>query len=89
MEHMNDKQLKKIQETVATSINVNVNGKINVLTRKFDEYVEGDLAWKKKYEPYLEGLANLSGGAKIIIWIVMAVGAIFGTLLSIKSYFLK
>lgn len=84
---MNDEQLKKIQETVAASININVNGKINSLTRKFDEYVEGDLAWKKEYEPYLKGLANLSGGTKIVVWIMMAIGTVFGTLLSIKSYF--
>lgn len=87
MESMNEEQLKQIQETIAVSINTNVNGKINSLTRKFDEYVTSDLLWKKEYEPYLKGLANLSGGTKIVIWAMMAVGTIFGALLSIRSYF--
>lgn len=84
---MNDIDLQKIRVAVSESVETTVNGKIRTLTEEFREYVKEDQEWRKKYEPYLEGLANLSGGAKIVVWIVMGIGAVAGAILSIKSFF--
>lgn len=86
---MNEDQLNQIKETIANSIDKNVNGKINLLTQKFDDYVLEDMTWKKKYEPFLEGLASISVAGKIVLWIAVAVTSIGSALVFIKSYFIK
>lgn len=79
-----DTIMHKMEKGIEESINRNVNGKINALTGKFDAYVEGDLAWKKDYEPYLKGLANLTGSGKILVALALGVSAIIGAIKLLK-----
>jgi hypothetical protein len=89
---MNQEQLIAIQKTIASSIETNVNGKIRVLTEEFrdhkshvENYIENDEMWKAEAEPYIKGLSNISGGAKIIIWLAVGVSALIGAFLAIKN----
>lgn len=86
---MDEHQLQQIRDTIAESIETAVNGKIRVLTGEFRQYVKDDTERWARYTPYLEGLANISGGTKILIYIIMAIGAVAGAILSVKSFFIK
>jgi len=87
--------LHRIEPIIATSIEKNVNGKINKLTTKFDEYVlldvkwkEEDMEWKGNYEPFLKGVKAISTSGKIFIWIVITVGALATAYVAIKKLFI-
>lgn len=82
---MEKQHIEEIKKTIQESIDKNVNGKINVLTEEFRDYVKEDMAWKEEYEPYLKGLANLSGGAKLVIWFAVGISSLVGAFLAVKS----
>lgn len=84
---MDEHQLQQIRDTIAESIETTVNGKIRVLTQEFRDYVKEDTEWKDRAQPYIDGLANITGGTKILVWVVMGIGAVAGAILSIKSFF--
>lgn len=86
---MDEHQLQQIRDTIAESIETTVNGKIRVLTGEFRQYVKDDTERWDRYKPYLEGLANLSGGSKIIIWIVVAIGSVAAAILAVKGFFIS
>lgn len=81
----NAEQLEAIRATISDSIDRSVNGKINKLTQKFDDYVVDDTLWKKEYEPYLKGLANLSISAKFLVFFSMGISAILGVVIAVKN----
>lgn len=70
--------------TIASREQVKYNeGSRKLLT----DYIVRDEEWKTENEPYLKGLANLTGGAKIVVWVAIAIGSISGAWLAIKSLF--
>lgn len=77
--------LSKIETHIETSINKNVNGKIINLADEFKDYVKGDMEWKSEYQPYIKGLANVSGGAKILVWVAVSVSAVIGAIVGVKN----
>lgn len=82
---MTPKQVNEIKELIHDSINTSVNGKINVLTQKFDDYIVADMKWKEEADPYIKGLANISGSAKIVVWLALGMSSIIGAWLAIKN----
>lgn len=89
-----DDIIKKMEAKIAESIDRAVNGKINRLTQEFrehnilvDTYIKDDNAWKDRNEPYLEGLANITGTSKIIVWIALGISTIIGAIFTIKQLF--
>lgn len=84
---MNEEQLEQIKITIKESIDKTVNGKINALTLKVDNYIAKDDERWVRYEPYMEGVAHVTGGAKIIVWLALGVSAILGAILAVKQYF--
>lgn len=68
--------IEVITTSIETSIKENVNGKIDKMSHKMDEYIEGDLKWKevvdtklKDLEPVSVGLKTASGLRRFIIYI--------------------
>lgn len=82
-----DEIMHKMENGIEAAINKNVNGKIKILDAKVDAYIISDNKWKDEYSPYLEGIANITGGGKILVWLAMAVSSIFGAYLLVKNYF--
>ena len=79
--------MHKMEQGIELAINKNVNGKIKRLDEKIDAYIVQDNAWKAEFEPYMKGLANVTGGGKILVWVTGAVISIAGAILVIKEHF--
>ena len=84
---MTPEQIEHLEKTIAESIEKNVNGKIKLIDQKLDAYILSDNAWKLDADPYIKGLANVSGTAKIVIWLAVAVSTIGGAIIMIKKIF--
>ena len=79
--------MHKMEQGIELAINKNVNGKIKRLDEKIDAYIVQDNAWKAEFEPYMKGLANVTGGGKILVWVTGAIISIAGAILVIKEHF--
>jgi hypothetical protein len=83
---------KSIQNSIATSIESNVNGKIRKLDAKIDEYIKSDDQWKADVKPYIESMRQFNGfttiGATILKGVLLiggAVGVMYGLFLWIAN----
>jgi hypothetical protein len=75
---MNEKQLKKLiskqDEAIGKAIKIHVNGKIDKLHEKIDNYIIEDNKWKEeaqryreeKLEPIVETTSNLAWGGRFM-----------------------
>jgi len=79
-----DTIMHKMEKGIEESINRNVNGKIKRLDEKIDAYIISDNEWKDRYSPYLEGLANITGSGKIILWMAIFASTVIGAIKLIK-----
>lgn len=82
---MTPDQIEQIKKAVGESIQVHVNGKIDKMNTKLDDYIITDNAWKKEADPYIKGLANVSGAAKLVVWLAISVSSVVGAILAIKN----
>lgn len=82
------KMEKKLDETIAVSIEKNVNGKIKKIDEKIEAYILSDNEWKSKYSPYLEGIVGVSVGGKIMIRFIIGIATVGGAILAIRKWFL-
>jgi hypothetical protein len=79
--------LRQMDRHIEVSVKKHINGTITSIQTQLEDYIESDNNWKKQYEPYIEGLANVSSGGKIIVAICLGISAITGTLIAIKAFF--
>ena len=98
---MTPEQIEEINKTIELTIVKVVNGKIDkvhcILEKqnetmdsfhnKVELHIEADNVWKKEYTPYIKGLANATGGIKILVWIAVGVSAIIGAIIGVKEFF--
>lgn len=84
-----DTILHKIDSHIEESINRNVNGKINLLTQKVDNYVKQDNEWKIKAEPVIQMGQQVQGFGKVSLYIVGFVASVGGAVLLIINMFKK
>ena len=77
--------LEELKSHIAETIKIVVNGKIDKIDANLNTYIKEDTEWKDEYEPYIKGLANVSGGVKILVWCAVGISALIGTFLGIKS----
>ena len=82
-----DMIMHKMESKIEESINKNVNGKMDRMHTKIDNYIITDNAWKDKYSPYLEGIVGVSVGGKIMLKILFGFASIGGAILAIKAWF--
>jgi len=70
---MNEQELEKITEAVAIAIKSNVNGKIDKLSKDFEEH-------RREMKPILDAYVALTTGKKILIGlssVIIAVGTVY------------
>lgn len=85
---MNKEQFEQLKEemrehTVATIERV-VNGKIDRLTHKLDEYIEDDMEWKAEAQPLVDAFKGGSWFMKTLIAVLKFLG-----LLTVGAGFIK
>lgn len=70
---MTDEQITQLKKELAIAteavVRTTVNGKIDTLGKKFDEYVVEDLKWKSEMEPVKEGLHFIQSLNKLVKWL--------------------
>lgn len=87
MNTMEQHQLEELKSHIADTVRLTVNGKIDNINNKLTDYIKDDMKWKKEYEPYIKGLANITDGTKIVIWVAVAISSLIGAFLGIKELF--
>lgn len=85
------KQIKELREKqpliIEKSLEKYVNGKIDKLTQKLDDYILSDNKWKESAEPVLQLGRNAEGTSKTIFWLSAIIIAIGGAFAIIKGLF--
>lgn len=83
---------KKLDSHIEVGFEKNFNGKMkkvlenqNNLENKVDAYIKSDTERWTEYEPYIKGVANISGAGKIIVWLAVGLSAVVAAFLSIKN----
>lgn len=81
---MTPEQLEILKETIdkqlKAGIETHVNGKIRVLSDKFEAYVKEDNEWKERANPTIELGNNVRGFGVVLVYLLGVVGAIFGVI---------
>ncbi len=101
LQSIQDNQPKIMEELLQKYVNGKIDT-VKVEQREMaanlKEYIKDDMEhkrwrdeeekkWKDRFEPYIEGLVNVSKGSKIIVYIIVTIASFFGALLAIKSFF--
>lgn len=84
---MDEETLNKIEKAIAASIEKTVNGKINLLTKEFREYVTQDEAWKDKAAPVLKMGESVQGFGKVSLYLLGFISALGGAILLLLNLF--
>jgi hypothetical protein len=85
---MKPEQIEIIKEHLSEVVVKTVNGKIDQLNLKLDNYIDNDMAWKDRAEPLVKAYENSSWLWKIVLNVmkfVVLVGAVIGAWLIIKK----
>ncbi len=90
---MTEDQIKTLQETIAVQIDSTiqrvVNGKIDRINLKLDDYIVSDLKWKDKVQPDIDSVANAKAWGKITMGILTVGGVVLGVIYEIYSIAMK
>lgn len=84
MERKNDMH-KVMIEAIEGAVTRTVNGKIGSLDVKLTEYIQDDLKWKQDAQPAIDKMKELTGGWKLFISFIGAIGMIAASIFSIKK----
>lgn len=96
------KIIEGLTPNIQDVIEKKVNGKIDKISTilqdqnktfgefktKVETHIANDDEWKTEFSPYVKGLANMTGSAKIAVWLSIGVGSIIATIIAIKKFFL-
>lgn len=87
--------IHKQEPAIKQAIKEHVNGQFDRFKEEFRIYVVKDtqdkekiFKWQSEADPYIKGLANITGSGKIIVWIAIAITTIISAILAIKKYLL-
>jgi hypothetical protein len=87
-----DDILHKIEPIIKDSIQTNVNGKIDKINQKMDDYIISDLKWKDSVKPSIEIMRTLTDTTVGVSWLLKsviilgsAVGVIYGLITWLKK----
>jgi len=53
-----------------------------------ESHITKDNEWKEEFNPYIKGLTNMTGGAKIVVWLAVGIGSVIATIVAIKKFFI-
>lgn len=86
------KEHEKLLKAIRDEIERSVNGGIRAVREaqiksdeKLSDYIKDDTAWKKRNEPALENMKNLTTGWKIILAFFASVAVISGGIIGVKK----
>lgn len=85
---MQQEQLQELKDHVAETITLVVNGKIDRLNLKLDNYIDNDMAWKERAEPLIKAYENTGWLWKIVLKVlkfIVLLGAAMGAYIVIKD----
>jgi len=87
---------KKMEHLIEDSINKNVNGKINSLSKKVDDYIivdiswkEQDTQWKNNVIPYIETVKKFENFGTIgttLLKALLLIGGVIGAVYTFIKY---
>lgn len=80
---MSPEQLEQIQKTVSEQIKITVNGKIDRINDKLDNYIKEDNDWKERIMPEIQAVANVRGFGKVAVGLLAVGGTIVGLVVGI------
>lgn len=63
---MTPEQHQKLIQEVTDTVRVVVNGKIDRIDKKLDEYIDGDMHWKTTVDSYMTEMMPLKDGVHAI-----------------------
>lgn len=95
---MDSNQFRELQNTIAESIEKNVNGKIRRLDEKMDNYIKADLdhketerietnEWRKNTDEKLQFVVDLQGFGKVTKYVMGFIISIGGTIAILVGWF--
>lgn len=62
---MTEDQLQELKDAITATIQEKVNGKIDRIDKKIDEYIVGDLEWKKGVDTFITELTPVKDGLHV------------------------
>lgn len=65
---------------ISDQIRITVNGKIDKITMKLDDYISDDNDWKRMARPVIEMGKNLQGFGIVVLYILSALAALGGAI---------
>lgn len=71
---MDDKQIQDLREHLSTVVQETVNGKIDRLTHKLDEYIKDDEQWKSEAQPLVDAFKGGSWFMRTLVVILKFLG---------------
>lgn len=80
---MTPEQIAQLEKSVKETIEKTVNGKINRLDQKLDEYIKHDLEWKETVQPVIDAYLVANKVGSFVQWmskVILAIGVIVGVL---------
>lgn len=75
---MTPEELEHVLNIVRSTIKDTVNGKIDRMDLKLENYIKSDNEWKTKADPILEMGRDLSSFGKIVVVILGIAATVFG-----------
>ena len=78
---MNQEHIQEIKKAVQET----VNGQINNLSRKLDDYIVDDTEWKKRAESVILMGENVQGFGKVSLYIVGFIASVGGAVMIILN----
>ena len=78
-----DMVIHKIEPAIENSVNKYVNGKLDKMNLKIDDYIVSDLQWKERAEPTLQMGQNVAGFGRVLLYIVGFVASVAGAIIAV------
>ena len=90
---MTPEQFEKLQtlitEQIGVAVKITVNGKIDNLNKKVDDYIKSDNEWKERAQPTIELGTNVRGFGKVFAYLIGTVAAVGGLIALLEGFFKK
>lgn len=90
---MTPEQFEKLQslitEQIGVAVKMTVNGKIDALNKKVDDYIKSDNEWKERAQPTIELGTNVRGFGKVFAYIIGTAAAVGGLIVLLEGLFKK
>ena len=90
---MTPEQFEKLQnlisEQVSVAVKTTVNGKIDSLNTKLEDYIKSDNEWKERAQPTIELGTNVRGFGKVFAYLIGTAAAVGGLVVLIEEFIKK